>query len=185
MSGQWANARQVRGSLRIPYYWCNVTSVKGEKRQYGLISLYFSVVIDSFQRTLALTTLHACHLCRRRWAKWELPLVSSWSTWCWKVGVATQGHIKCSYVTVSSEKMMKGKGGRKRSSGWVWPHPVILPPRWNISSPGPCTSSWSSLSSLWGSHGLSLVGRAVTGGGTFCGMPGVGSHQPHSLNNRV
>lgn len=51
--------------------------------------------------------------------------------------------------------------------------------------PRPCTSSWSSLSSLWGSHGLSLVGRAVTGGGTFCGMPGVGSHQPHSLNNRV
>lgn len=140
--GKRAHARQALGSLCIPYSWCSVTHVKEEKKQQGSISLCFSVVIDSLQRTLALMTVHACHLSRRRWAKWELPLVSSRSTWCWKVGVATPGHTTCSDVTVSSEKMMKGKGGRKRSRGCghtqpCCPHRGVYLPQAPVPAPGP------------------------------------------------
>lgn len=80
----------------------------------------------------------------------------------------------------------EGTGGRKRSER-VWPRPVILLPQQRPIFPEPLHSSWSSLSSSWGSH--SLTGHLLLPGREdshrrwdllLLWHPGVGSHQPRS-----
>ena len=95
-------------------------------------------------------------------------------------------HIKCSYVTMSSEKTMKEREGGREASGCGHVQSSGSHSG-GLSSQSPCTSSWSSLSPLWGSH--SLTRHLLLSGGVgshrwwdllLSWDPGVGPHQPHS-----